>query len=154
MSSVAAVARAVEPRQDWEDEDSIDEPWTPLLLVGAANGRKSGAGEGPTRASPRPSETSDLRAQFDLLADELLLDGAGVSVPRRLAGHPAYVGILSLGEQAIPLLVERLASAGGRPIWLTLLGSLTGFQPGAGKETVREAAAEWIRWGKRGGHLA
>jgi hypothetical protein len=91
---------------------------------------------------------AELRAQFDTLAEELLLDAAGVSVPRRLAGHPAYLGILALGDRAIPLLVERLETGEGRPVWLTLLGSLTGFQPGAGRQTIREAAEDWIAWSR------
>ena len=93
------------------------------------------------------------RAKFGLLADELQ-DAAGVvSSTRRLTRHPAYVGILALGQPAIPLLLERLKAGRVRPVWMRLLASLTSFQPGAGADTVEEAAVAWIQWGKYGGRL-
>jgi len=53
-----------------------------------------------------------------------------------------------MGELVIPWLLERLDTPGDRPIWLRLLGSLTRFQPGAGSNTIPEAAAAWVTWGK------
>ena len=94
-----------------------------------------------------------LRAEFAILAAEVEAAAAIVSATRRLARHPAYAGILALGDDAIPLLLERLKESRSRPVLLRLLGSLTAFQPGAGQETVEEAAAEWVRWGKKEGRV-
>lgn len=133
----------------WESDVHEQPRWRPLLLIGGAHTDAPSASRSETEALSPAGE--DIRLQFELMADELELAGAGVSAPRRLASHPAYIGILALGQHAVPLLVGRLTRPGGRPIWLTLLGSLTGFQPGAGMETIPEAAAAWIRWSKRGG---
>lgn len=95
----------------------------------------------------------EIAARFDVLADELEEAAAALSSTRRGLALPAYMGILALGEDAIPLLLRRLQTTSRRPIFLRLLASLTAFQPGAGRETVEEAAAEWVRWGKREGRI-
>lgn len=96
---------------------------------------------------------AETKARFEILADELEEASAAMSSTRRAVHHPAYVGVLALGEDVIPFLLQRLETSRSRPILLRLLGSLTAFQPGAGRETVAEAAAEWIRWGRREGRI-
>jgi hypothetical protein len=123
----------------WDDEDESRETRSPSAL--AVLSSRDDVNEG---AAAR----HDDKLLFDELADELAGAARGMSSTRLALGHPAYVEILALGDQAIPWLLERLASAGDRPIWLRLLGSLTRYQPGAGMETIPEAAAAWIRWGK------
>jgi hypothetical protein len=91
--------------------------------------------------------------EFELLAEELSEVASVVSSTRRLVTHPAYLGILALGPCVIPLLLERLERGDNRPVWLRLLGSLTTFQPGAGADTIPEAAERWLRWARHGGHL-
>lgn len=88
-----------------------------------------------------------VREEFDYLADELAAASIAVSSTRRLRSHPAYIGILSLGGQAIPLLLERLRTGETRPTWLSLLGLLTKLPPAAGAETIDEAADAWLTWG-------
>jgi hypothetical protein len=97
---------------------------------------------------------SDLGRQFEIFAAELS-DAAGVvSSTRRLMRHPAYLAILALGERAIPLILKRIEAGDDQPVWLRLLGSFTSFQPGAGQETIADAAAAWVRWGKVRGILS
>lgn len=97
-------------------------------------------------------ETTDSgRRLFDELADELAYATRGLSSTRLAAQHPAFVEIITMGDRTIPWLVERLETPGDRPIWLRLLGSLTRFQPGAGRDTIPEAAAAWMAWAKRQG---
>ncbi len=83
-----------------------------------------------------PSDEDELRDLFEFFASEVAEAALGASSTRRVARHPAFQDILVLGEPVIPLLIERLDTGGNRPIWLRLLGALTGFQPGAGAETV------------------
>jgi hypothetical protein len=96
-------------------------------------------------------DDADVQALFDDLADELAKMTAGVSSPRKAMRHPAYAEILELGGAAVPLLLERVQEGSNRPLWLRLLGSLTGFSPGAGQETVPDAATAWLRWGRHQG---
>ena len=98
------------------------------------------------------SDELDKRLSFELLADELASATLGMSSTRRASVHPAYRDILTWGEAAIPYLVRRLDDEIDRPIWLRVLGSLTSLQPGAGKDTVEEAADAWIRWARARGH--
>jgi hypothetical protein len=101
------------------------------------------------REKPKDDETPVFeRLLFDELADELAEATRGLSSTRRATRHPAYAEILALGDVAIPWLLERLEMPGDRPLWLRLLGSLKHFQPGAGQDTISEAAAAWIQWGK------
>lgn len=106
----------------------------------------------PSRPGPpRRRVKNPLRDEFDLLADELVQAAGGASSTRRAMREPAARDIVAMGPAVIPLLVERLDQSGYRPLWLRLLGTLTSFQPGAGEETVDDAARAWIRWSKRGG---
>lgn len=138
MSSVYAYAQPVETAVEIPAESK----WRPRVLLG-----------GQSEQSEAQPSAATVRSKFDVLADDLAGAALGVSAPRRLMRHPSYLGILALGDAVVPLLLERLRHPGGRPVWLTLLGSLTSFQPGAGKETIEEAAAHWITWGKRAGYV-
>jgi hypothetical protein len=145
MSSAVALEAKQEPFVwDPEDDEAEPEERRPLLLRVVPERSTP-----PVSADPEGSE-EELIDEFELLADELLADGVGVSVPQRLETHPAYVEILSLGRPVIPLLTDRLAQPGGRPIWLALLGSATGLPPMLGCETISEAAAAWLTLSKRG----
>ncbi|MGI8805127.1 MAG: hypothetical protein ACR2IN_05470 [Thermoleophilaceae bacterium] len=140
--TVALVSRPQDEIDFWEDDlDGEAAPsvlTTPLLEVLDA------------RAAPDASDSPD-KAQFDALADELAQAALGLSSTRRAARHPAYGEILALGEVAIPWLLGRLEMPGNRPLWLRLLGTLTSFQPGAGQQTVTDAAESWLRWGRSRG---
>ena len=102
-------------------------------------------------ARSKMGDELDARMTFELLADELAVATLGMSSTRRATGHPAYREILALGESSIPYLVDRLDDELDRPIWLRLLGSLTSLQPGAGKDSIAEAADAWVRWTKARG---
>ncbi|HEY5044678.1 MAG TPA: hypothetical protein VII53_02355 [Solirubrobacteraceae bacterium] len=117
-----------------EDDDLAQGPPTPLDAVSPLDDGIDAEG--------------DERRLFDELADELAYASRGLSSTRLAIGHPAYAEILAMGERAIPWLLGRLETPGDRPIWLRLLGSLTQFQPGAGRDTIPEAAAAWVTWGK------
>jgi hypothetical protein len=90
-------------------------------------------------------ESQETRELFAMLADELAQATTGLSSTRRATRHPAYTEILAIGPDAVPLLIERLARDEHRPLWLTLLGSLTGLPPGAGEDTIPASAAAWMR---------
>ncbi len=140
MSTATLAPRsALDEIEYWDDEDCD---------LGADSGplvdRMSGAYD---------QARSDAAVAFALLADDLESVMLVTGSTRRLTQHPAYTEILALGDEAIPLLLERLAYPGARPLWLRLLGALTAFQPGAGKNTVSEATIAWIKWGKRRGFI-
>ncbi|HEV3000178.1 MAG TPA: hypothetical protein VGW75_05500 [Solirubrobacteraceae bacterium] len=95
---------------------------------------------------------SESRLQFSLLADELESAMLGAGSTRRVSRHPAYAELVDMGDSAIPYLLERVREPGVRPLWLRLLSALTPFPPGAGCETISDAAAAWIQWGSVRGY--
>src|SRR5438105_5727881 len=98
-------------------------------------------------------EEAQLAGRFAVLAKQLVDDAAGISAPRRLMRHPGYVEILTMGEAAVPLLLRRLETPGGRPVWLSLLGQITASPPGLGTDTIGDAAEAWVQWGRRSGYI-
>lgn len=132
--STTTLVRKTPASTVWDEDDDL-ETTSPLDAV-----------------SPIPQSTEveqeEQHRVFEELADELAAATRGLSSTRLATGHPAYSEILALGEPSIPWLLERLKLPESRPIWLRLLGSITRFEPGAGMETVPDAAVAWITWGK------
>src|ERR1700728_61576 len=133
MSSAGLLERPTSDHADWPDDDETVESRSSLDELLAARAHVN---------------DDDARSLFEELADELVTVTRGLSSTRLAVRHPAYSEILAIGESCIPWILERLQVPGSRPIWLRLLGSLTPFPPGAGKETIPEAAAAWVAWGK------
>ena len=91
---------------------------------------------------------STLRASFDQLADELVDEASVLSSTRRARNLPVFREILELGEDVIPLVMERMEKGQLRPVWMRLLSTMTTFEPSAGAETIDESARRWVRWSK------
>jgi hypothetical protein len=140
MSSAAVMEHpTVTAVRSWDDDEvEVSEQPSALELLSPV-----GTSEGDKIA---PVDSG--RRLFDELADELAYATRGLSSTRLASEHPAYAEIMVMGDRVIPWLVERLETPGDRPIWLRVLGSLTRFQPGAGKDTISEAANAWITWAK------
>jgi hypothetical protein len=66
----------------------------------------------------------------------------------RLAEHPAYQQILSMGPEVVPLLLRELEHEPDH--WFRALHHLTGANPvpPESRGKVREMAAAWLRWGR------
>lgn len=127
---------------------STDSVWAEMGVWHVPTGASATLEDAQARA------TNELAGRFAVLATQLAVDAAGVSAPRRLLRHPAYVEILLMGEDAVPLLLQRLQRPGGRPVWLSLLGMITTAPPGLGTETTEDATTAWLRWGKKSGYLS
>jgi hypothetical protein len=149
MSSAAVVERRSGSFSLWDGFDAEEEDYAersvPLDRI-----RSDEASSVPPSVE-QPASLDELRTEFELLAAELSDAARALSSTRRAINHPAYGEILSMGTSAIPLLLDRLRHDGNRPLWLRLLGSLTTLQPGAGRETIEEAAEAWLTWAKRDG---
>lgn len=93
-------------------------------------------------------EKARVRESFEQLADELEESAAPLSSTRRAVKTPAFLEILALGPDVLPLALDRLKASSNRPLWLRVLGTFTSSPPGLGKATVEEATAAWIAWGR------
>lgn len=143
MSTSALLERPTYETDLWSDEDETPEATTSALSAVSPREQPDDRRRGTEKRS------NSQRTVFNELADELAEATRALSSTRLAARHPAYGEILALGDEAIPWLLERVRIAGDRPLWLSLLGSLTPFPASAGKETVAEAAAAWVELGKR-----
>jgi hypothetical protein len=129
-------------QSDWYEDDASSSPDEEVVS------------SVPTIGSRSRFDTSEDRAEFDRLADELASATVGLGSLRAAAQQPAYGEILALGQKAIPFLLERVDDPTQGPLWMRLLGSLIGFPPMLKMETVADAAEAWRIWGRAFGHLA
>ena len=107
------------------------------------------------KAEPMAPEVGGYRgdpsASFHALAERWHREtGMFSSIAKKLR-HPAYQGILSMGDVAVPLILAELASRPGH--WFEALKSLTGEDPvpEGDRADVRKAATAWLAWGRRKG---
>ncbi len=65
-----------------------------------------------------------------------------------LIAHPAYLRIVGLGRQVVPLLLKSLDAKPDH--WFAALTALTGADPVAASDRgdVARMAEAWVRWGK------
>jgi hypothetical protein len=91
--------------------------------------------------------------RFRKLAETWKRDTLYLSSAAKKAVHPAYQGIIGLGEPAVPWILEELKK--DPRDWFWALTAITGENPvpeaSAGK--VEEMAAAWLRWGREQGYI-
>ena len=91
------------------------------------------------------------RDRFNQLADQWERETALLSRMDRAIKHPAYQEIISMGEQAAPLILERMRETEGH--WFAALRAITGANPvkrsDRGKIAVMQAS--WLEWGEANG---
>ena len=104
----------------------------------------------PRRLGDKAS--TEVVARFRELARRWRAETRHLSSAARMAKHPAYQEIISMGERAIPLLLAELRREPDH--WFVALHTITGANPvppeSEGK--VSEMANAWVRWGEKGGY--
>ena len=77
----------------------------------------------------------------------------GLSSPSKIASHPAYLRIISMGPPVVGLILRELESNGG--YWYPALRALTEANPVPenAKGKPRLIKAEWLAWGSMHGYL-
>ena len=100
---------------------------------------------------PREDDPAALQARFDELKSEWMKDVAGYSTIRHKVAHPAYLAILALGPDVLPLVLREFCENGGH--WLPALRALTGESPVPREEwgDMTASRARWREWGESHG---
>ena len=100
---------------------------------------------------PRDDDPAALQARFDELKREWSDDVAGYSTIRHMVAHPAYLAILALGPDVLPLVLHEFCENGGH--WLHALRALTGESPVPYEEwgDMTASRARWREWGESHG---
>jgi hypothetical protein len=104
-------------------------------------------------ARPPLPDDPDLERRFRELADGWQADVAHLSSTTARVQHPTYREIISLGPEAVPLLLRELERRPNH--WFAALRSLTGADPVAPADRghLGRMTRAWIEWGKERGYL-
>jgi hypothetical protein len=108
------------------------------------------------KASPISVMSAD-EAKFRRLVDEWHEETDMHSSLLRVISHPAYLKIIAMGQDAIPMILREMKRGPGH--WLPAIQVLTedllvaGEDPARGCTTSSEARAAWVRWGVSKGYL-
>ena len=100
------------------------------------------------RVSERARHRAELRRCFDQYADEWRAQTVHLSVLSQRVMHPSYQRIIGLGQEALPLIMERLLNQPDH--WFWALRSISGEDPASPEEVGRFGAMRdaWIDWGR------
>ena len=92
------------------------------------------------------------RERFQELADQWEDETVLLSSSDQANEHPAYQAIVSMGEPAVPLILERMQSQGGH--WFHALGEITNADPVKPSDRGNVVAMQeaWLQWGENNGY--
>ena len=128
--------------------DAADLTRLRLLLHQEPHVRGLGYGQYADELNIRPTD----RERFLELADQWESEAILLSSTNQAIKHPVYQTIVSMGEPAVPLILQRMQSRGGR--WFTALRDVTGVNPvkPADRGNVPAMQEAWLKWGERNGY--
>ena len=106
------------------------------------------------RLQPMLGETlaDVIENKFNRLRDEWKRNRAPDSSSARLAMHPAYLKIIGIGPDAVPLLLREIEN--DPDMWFVALRSITEADPVPDeiKGNVKAMAEAWLNWGRDQGY--
>ena len=144
-----------EVRRLWDEAVAEAMNWDPaeltrLRLLLHAEPHVRGLGYGQYEDDPEVEPAA--RQRFTELADQWERETVFLSNSGRKAKHPAHREIISMGEPAVPLIMERIRETGGH--WDHALGEITGANPVRPSDWGNIAAmqASWLEWGEANGY--
>ena len=116
-------------------------------------GNRHVCGRGYGQYADSPDIEPADRERFAELADRWESETVLLSNSDRAAAHPAHREIVSMGESAIPLILDRMNAQGG--LWFHALSELTGANPvkSGDRGKVQVMQDSWLRWGEANGYM-
>jgi hypothetical protein len=105
----------------------------------------------PIIASFREAFTYATRSKFAQLTKEWKASKGAAARATKMARHPAYQEIISMGQLAVPMILDELSSKPDH--WFVALNSITGADPvpEGDKGDLKAMARAWIEWGEAHG---
>ena len=104
------------------------------------------------RRLPRTAwERTEPEQRIRELADKWYRETRTTSSLKKMITHPAYLRILGMGPEAVPLLLRELERT--RDHWLVALHAITGEEPASPGADYDEAVDAWLNWGRRRGYI-
>ena len=95
--------------------------------------------------------SADLSARFGTLASEWRRATAKFSVLEQRYSHATYQEILTMGEAAVPFILNELKE---RPDWwFVALSVLSKENPATSAKNFKQAVEAWLKWGNKRGFV-
>ncbi len=118
-------------------------------IIGSSPGRIVGR----TYPSVSSQGQTDLRAEFNSLANMWKSETRFMSSPVDKAAHPAYQRIMGMGRTALPWILQELQREPHQ--WFAALTAIAGENPVPRRERgiIKVMAKRWIEWGINQGLL-
>ena len=97
------------------------------------------------------TEAPPIEQRFRQLVDQWKEATRFVSSIHDMISHPAYLQIIGMGKQALPLLVQELRREPDH--WFVALQAITGIDPipPSASGNVDEMALAWLVWAEQNG---
>ncbi len=136
---------AVAEAMDWDAQELARRR---ELLNNEPHVRGLGYNQYADEADVKPAD----RERFQELADRWENETVFLSNSDRAAEHPAHQEIVSMGQTAVPLILERMQLQGGH--WFHALYDITDENPvkPADRGNVGAMQAAWLEWGEGNGY--
>ena len=132
----------------------------PYLVLRAKLGSRDAATIGAVRAAIKRALGEDEEAisvsvadRFATLSQKWREETKVLSSLSDIFEHPAYREILTMGQDALPLILRELEVSGG--LWFQALQALAGQNPIAAEDAgrIRVMREKWIAWGRERGYI-
>lgn len=103
------------------------------------------------RSLPAARPETDLEQRFRELAKKWHKETRFISSVTKMVTHPAYLRIIGMGPEAVPLLLRELERT--RDHWFVALHAITGKDPAPSGASFDEAVEAWLAWGRQNGYM-
>lgn len=103
----------------------------------------------PVPPTPRTSMTETVEQRLRRLEAAWKADTEFLSDADRIISYPAFLDIVALGSEVVPLLLRDLESSPGSWVWA--LPEITGADPvpASDRGNIRKMSEAWVNWGDR-----
>jgi hypothetical protein len=99
------------------------------------------------------AKRASIEPRFKRLVAEWKANRRSTSIARDLVSHPAYLRIIGIGPDAIPLILGELERETDH--WFAALRAISDEDPvpPSSRGKMREMAQAWLAWGSKKGYV-
>ena len=99
-------------------------------------------------SEPVSRQSPSMAERFADLADRWQAETGHLSLVRKMVAHPAYLAIIGLGPEAIPLILWELRRSPAH--WFVALQAITGLNPIRPEHAgdIEAMAGDCLKWGE------
>ncbi|MGH9690448.1 MAG: hypothetical protein ACRD4C_05055 [Candidatus Acidiferrales bacterium] len=120
-----------------------------LQTLSQQTSRQRGVASGP----PEQTERCDIEPEFNRRVREWKRDRNSSSLSSVITSHPAYLRIIGMGPDALPLVLRELEKELDH--WFVALQSISGEDPvpDESRGDMMAMTRSWVEWGRKKGYV-